>query len=72
MRRPTLSVSPASCSTTLSRRASVRRITHGPFSEEEFGRWLEQIRTRWGDRDFAAADLLAFAPSIADDPEMQE
>jgi class 3 adenylate cyclase len=43
-----------------------------PFSEEEFERWLEQIRTRWGTRGFAADDLRQVAPSIADDPEMQE
>jgi class 3 adenylate cyclase len=43
-----------------------------PFSEEEFERWLEQIRTRWGSRDFAAEDLRHVAPTIADDPEMQE
>jgi pimeloyl-ACP methyl ester carboxylesterase len=43
-----------------------------PFSEEEFERWLEQIRTRWGSREFAAQDLHQVAPTIADDPEMQE
>jgi class 3 adenylate cyclase/alpha-beta hydrolase superfamily lysophospholipase len=42
------------------------------WSEEEFGRWIEQIRTRWGDREFAAEDLREYAPTIADDPEMQE
>jgi class 3 adenylate cyclase len=43
-----------------------------PFSEEEFERWLEQIRTRWGSREFAAEDLRLVAPTIADDPEMQD
>jgi class 3 adenylate cyclase len=43
-----------------------------PFSEGEFERWLEQIGTRWGERDFAAQDLREFGPTIADDPEMQE
>jgi pimeloyl-ACP methyl ester carboxylesterase len=38
-----------------------------PFSEDEFERWLEQIRTRWGTRGFAADDLRRVAPSIADD-----
>jgi class 3 adenylate cyclase len=42
------------------------------WSEEEFVRWIEQIRTRWGDREFAAEDLREYAPTIADDPEMQE
>jgi class 3 adenylate cyclase len=41
------------------------------FSEEEFGRWLERIRVGWGDREFAADDLRTFAPTIADEPEMQ-
>src|SRR5437763_678333 len=42
------------------------------WSDEEHGRWIEQIRTRWGDRDFAAADLREYAPTVADDQEMQE
>jgi class 3 adenylate cyclase len=42
------------------------------FSEQEFEGWLEQIRTRWGTRDFAAEDLRHIAPTIADDAEMQE
>jgi class 3 adenylate cyclase/alpha-beta hydrolase superfamily lysophospholipase len=42
------------------------------WSEEEHARWIEQIRTRWGDRDFAAEDLRQYAPTVADDPEMQE
>ncbi len=42
------------------------------WSEEEHGRWIEQIRTRWGDREFAAEDLRGYAPTVADDPEMQE
>ena len=42
------------------------------LSEEEFARSIEQIRTRWGDRDFAADNLREFAPSFANDPEMQD
>jgi class 3 adenylate cyclase len=41
------------------------------LSEEEWARSIEQIRTRWGERDFATGDLRRFAPSFADDPEMQ-
>jgi class 3 adenylate cyclase len=42
------------------------------WSEEQFGSWIEQITTRWGDRTFAAEDLREYAPTVADDPEMQE
>ena len=42
------------------------------WSEEEYGRWIEQIETRWGDRDFAAEDLREYAPTVADDPDIQE
>ena len=41
-------------------------------SEEEVERWLEEIRMRWGTREFAADDLRNFAPTLAADPEMQE
>lgn len=42
------------------------------FSQVEFEEWLEEIRTRWGERDFATRDLRQFAPSLADDSETQE
>lgn len=42
------------------------------WSEEHHAQWIDQIRTRWGDRDFAAEDLREFAPGIADDPVMQD
>jgi class 3 adenylate cyclase len=42
------------------------------WSEEKFAHEIDQIRTRWGDRDLAAEDLRAWAPSVADDPDMQE
>jgi class 3 adenylate cyclase len=41
-------------------------------SEEECAAWIEQIRKHWGERDFAAEDLRRFAPTVADDPEMQD
>ena len=41
-------------------------------SEEELERRIEQIRARWGQRDFAAEDLREFAPTLAEDPEMQD
>jgi len=42
------------------------------LSDDEYGRWIEQIRTRWGQTDFAAADLREFAPTFADDPELHD
>lgn len=42
------------------------------YSEEECELWLEQIRTRWGTREYATEDLRDCAPAIADDAEMQE
>jgi class 3 adenylate cyclase/pimeloyl-ACP methyl ester carboxylesterase len=42
------------------------------LSEEEGERWLEDVRMRWGTREFAADDLRNFAPTLAADPEMQE
>jgi len=42
------------------------------WSEEEHGRWISQIRRRWGERDFATEDLREYAPTAAGDPETQE
>src|SRR5262249_3141437 len=42
------------------------------LSEEEWRTEIEQVRTRWGDREFALESLRRAAPSVADDPEWQE
>jgi class 3 adenylate cyclase len=44
----------------------------GASSEEDWEYRIEQIRTRWGDREFAVEFLREVAPSVADDPEIQE
>jgi class 3 adenylate cyclase len=41
-------------------------------SEEEWRTEIEQVRTRWGEREFALEWLRSGAPSVADDPGWQE
>jgi pimeloyl-ACP methyl ester carboxylesterase len=41
-------------------------------SEEEWERRLEETRTRWGEREYSAEFLQFVAPSVADDPGMQD
>jgi class 3 adenylate cyclase len=43
-----------------------------PFAEDEFERWLEEIRTQWGTMEFALKDLRVYGPSVADEEEMQD
>jgi len=42
------------------------------LSEEEEARSIEQLPSRWGSRELAAEMLQTAAPTIADDPEMQD
>jgi pimeloyl-ACP methyl ester carboxylesterase len=42
------------------------------LSEEEEARWIEQLPARWGSRELAAEFLRTSAPTIADDPKMQD
>jgi class 3 adenylate cyclase/alpha-beta hydrolase superfamily lysophospholipase len=42
------------------------------WSEEDHMRWIGQIKTRWGTPEFATEDLREYAPTVADQAEMQE
>jgi len=44
----------------------------GVNSEEEWEGSIEDVRARWGTREFATDFLRAMAPTAADDPEMLE
>lgn len=52
--------------------ATAARGTQAPdhpwqWSEEEWAEYLEELRTGWGTREYAARNLRFFAPSMADD-----